>query len=137
MNENKNSEMLHRLADSFVDDLFVLTDEEIMQEAAEDGVAELFTSKFDEARSHVLTELGLRRLTQARSALESYRKNYLHPIEITPEEARRRIMSIFSNDNTFLITIAARSGRGLSDSDALSLFLDFVELGVIKRDIAK
>ncbi len=137
MNKNQNSEMLDRLSDSFVEDLFSLSDEEILQEAMEDGAIELFTGKFDELRGRALTQLGVRRLTKARSEVDAYRKNFLHPIEITPEEARQQIMSFFANDNTLTITVAARNGRGLSDSDALSLFLDFVELGIIKKSIDK
>lgn len=132
---------LDRLAASLVDDILNMTDEEILAEVVADGedtkrIAQETKDIFERA----VVTCGKSRLATARKSVLTDRQQVSKVFRIDPSAARQKLENILRQhpETRNKLTLAARNGEGLSDSDVISMLEDFGELGVIslteKRD---
>lgn len=128
-----DQDALNRLADALVEDLLEVSDQDILAEVREDNddpaaIAASMRAMFEKT----VASAGKARLAAAKSALVRDRQRPAVVITLDPAEARRRLERIIANDpeTARKLTLAARKGEGLSDSDVLSMLEDFEELEV-------
>lgn len=127
MSENKNAERkLDRLMDSFLDDILSRSDEEILADVAPDDI--------DRARqifeqSQLSLSKGL--LLKAKNELQSWRTKKMNNASVIDKATIRKLFGLLlSGDPTFQkrVTMAARNGEALSDSDIEGLVSDWDDL---------
>lgn len=130
---------LNRIVERTVDDLWVVSDEELLAEFHESGEDPI------SAASEVARELeaavraaGKVRLQQARSQF-----NAVYALRRTPSvtglsmpEKERILQSFAANDRPLQqrLTLAARNGQGMTEAEVDSVLLDLVELGALDND---
>ncbi len=131
--KSNNHLALDRLAASIVNDILNMTDEEILAEIAADGenpkqVAQETKDIFDRA----VTACGKAKLAAARKSVLADRQQGSKVLQPNPNVARQKLEKILKQHPETLskLTLAARNGEGLSDSDVFSMLDDFKELGV-------
>ncbi|ABE62196.1 hypothetical protein Nham_1372 [Nitrobacter hamburgensis X14] len=126
-----------RLVDGLAEDLLSKSDDQLAAEICERGddpaaVSARARAVFEKAvRDH-----GKRRLAAARTAVEADVKSPRKEIRLDPTEARARLERILRRhpETANKLTLAARKGEGLSDTDALGLLADLEELGIKDED---
>lgn len=125
---------LDRLAASIVDDILNMTDEEILAEVTADGedpkqIAQETKDIFERA----VASCGKSRLAAARKSVLADRQQGSKVLQPNPNAARQKMEKILKQHPETLskLTLAARNGEGLSDSDVFSMLQDLEELGVI------
>lgn len=123
-----SKENLAAFIDVLIQDLMGLSDDKILAETIEDfGSIENALGDIDAEIETAINSVGKDRLTEARAALTSQSKGSSRPTN--PNDAYQQLAdSIISNQQLTKLTLAARSGRGTSDSDSLSALLDLCEL---------
>lgn len=128
---------LDRLAETLIDDILNMTDEEILAEVKADGddperVAQETRGIFERA----IMNFGKLKLLAAKKAVISDRQKSSKVSQIDPSAARQKLDRILKKNPKTLdkLTLAARKGEGLSDSDVLSMLQDLEELGIEEQD---
>lgn len=119
---------LLKLTDEVVDDLMKVTDEEILSEALEDGLA------IDKEVSMVRGILEKSRFNHAQKILKNHDNNTVYPSSskgniIDIEEAKRRIHRAYDENPSYLM--AARFGEGVPDEDIMDVYRQMVKHGLI------
>ncbi len=125
---------LDRLAASLVDDILRMTDEEILAEVVADGEdPKQITQEAKGIFERAVTICGKSRLAAAKKAVLSDRQQGSKVLRLDPGTARQRLENILRqhSETRNKLTLAARNGDGLSDSDVLSMLENLGELGVI------
>jgi hypothetical protein len=135
--QNKNNQMIERLADALVQEILNASDEEIIKEAEEDygdskQEAEKTRAIFNKARGL----MGKRKLQEAQSELAKHQKHTANIIGIDPGLARRKLDEILKQhpEAGGEFTLAARKGKDLSDEDIIGMLEDLQELGLYNPD---
>lgn len=127
------SDPIGRLVDMLVEDILQTSDEDLLNEVKERGddpkaIADRMRALFGRA------ELAQRRwrLMAAREAVNADAQRRAGQLAKDPAAARRQLDTIMQRfpSATAKLTIAARKGTGMSDSDVLSLLADLEELGI-------
>lgn len=125
---------LDRLAESLVDDILNMTDEEMLAEITADGenperIAQDARNVFERA---VMT-CRKAKLTAAKKAVLSDRQQSSKIFQLDPGVARQKLDKILKQhpETRNKLTLAARNEGDLSDRDISSMLQDFEELGVI------
>lgn len=138
MTRNKSNDhlALDRLAEFLVDDILGMTDEEILAEVTADGedpkrIAQEAKDIFERA----IMTCGKARLAAAKISVFSDRQQSSKVFQLDPSVARQKLDNILRQhpETRNKLTLAARKGEGLSDSDVLSMLQDLEELGVISE----
>ena len=137
--QKKERSALDRLADALVDDILNASDEDILAEAAEDGIdpAQLATDMRDLfARTEM--ETGKAKLAVAKRAAADSQQSGSTVIKIDRSETRRRYDAMIARDHnlTEKLTLAARKGKDQdqSESDIDSAIEDLTELGAFEEE---
>lgn len=124
---------LGRLADALVEDILNASDEEMLAEARHDhadpdAVVAAMRVQFEKA----VLAAGKARLDAARAAVAGLRPAGA-VTRLDPAEARQRLERAMTQDpeTARKLTLAARKGEGLSDSDVTGMLEDLAELGLI------
>ena len=124
---------LGRLADALVEDILNASDEEMLAEARHDhadpdAVVTAMRVQFEKA----VLAAGKARLDAARAAVAGLRPAGA-VTRLAPAEARQRLERAMTQDpeTARKLTLAARKGEGLSDSDVTGMLEDLAELGLI------
>lgn len=124
----KQNKKTYDIFDLMVDDILEATDEEIINEAIEDGIdidKEVFKTKkiFNKCRYDL-----------AKKTVEDIKRSEgraSHTVSI--EDARRKINDIIKKNpdalESFTFTKAARAGEKISDEDIIGYYEDLFELG--------
>ena len=127
-----NFKKLENLTDELLKDLLEATDEEIIAEAAEDGV------DIDQAVASVRSLIEQNRYKIAQEKIRSKKARFSPNSSkiVDVAEARKRILKALEQNPNHAdsFTMAARSGTNLSDEDILGCYEDMIELGLIKDD---
>lgn len=138
MSDSKNSKRvaIDRLADVLVEDILTATDAEILAEAKEDGIdPAATTARLKDVYKKALTEMRKSRLAAARAAVDNdHRGGWSETVtRLDSVAARKRVEAVLKqNPETHKkLTLAARNGEGLSDSDVQSMLEDLEELGIL------
>jgi hypothetical protein len=136
-NPKKERNALDRLADALVDDILKTSDEDILTEAAEDGVdttqlAVDMRALFD----RTAMEAGKVKLAAPKQAAADARRSSTGAVRIDLSDVRRRYDAMVARDHGLAekLTLAARNGEGQSDRDIESAIEDMSELGVFDEE---
>jgi len=131
MSDKKESPTMLALADAMVEDILSMTEEELLAEAREDGVdlkANLARERelFGKAKVHAAK-------SQLRAAQAAVRDSKVSPT-VVPMSGRvvERYNNILKSGSSgsLPITLAARNGSEMSESDRQKLIEDMIELGI-------
>lgn len=131
----KAKDQVVRMDDFVMDDLFSLSDEELLQEALEDGVdlaavGDAGRKSFERAQFIV----GKKRLALVRKEMElDAIKPVLKPIRGTSQADLEGILSR-NREAASKLTMAARNELGDIQDDSEGILADFIELGAIPGD---
>jgi hypothetical protein len=128
----KAKDRLERMDDFVLDDLFSISDEELLKEAIEDGV------NLDELGKNGLASLERAQIIVGRRRMAVIRRE----IEIDSKRPPRRPLQGASQANlrgilarnqqaASKLTMAARNESGSLEDDAEGIMADFIELGAI------
>lgn len=115
------------LADILVEDILNMSDQEILAEAAEDGISaadalDRVKGRFKAAE----TSLSKVKLMAARAAVDEDRQRST-VVKLEPKDIERYRKAIRSGDG---LTLAARNGTHMSTNDELNHIEDMLELGI-------
>ena len=125
---------LYRLLDELADDLMGLTDAELLAETAADGIdqdAEVSAAKAAIAAG--IARVGRERLAVAKAAVFRERKARVVRPPV-PNDRRGEVLARFAQDDVKLrgrLTMAARNGEGVTESEIDSILADLRELGAV------
>lgn len=131
----KADNSLEHLTEQLVEDILAATDGELLAEAKEDGVD--LAAEATHGRSlltKALAAAGKRKLVAARAALEARSKPYANLTNpLSPQEARAVLERALREapETAKKLTLAARKGQGLSDSDVYGMLDDLADLGLL------
>lgn len=125
---------IENLTETLVQDLLQATDDQILEEAAQDGTdinaaVALVRSSFEKARFEV-----------SKSILKCKNRNTAdyrtQSSRVDMAMARKKVIdAILANpDFNSGFTLAARSGKGIPDDDVIGLYEDMVDLGLIDQE---
>ena len=130
------SDELERIEDALVESLLDAAGEDVRKEVAASGSdPDALIAKVDEAIASARSHSARERLERARAELSAWRtKSGPSPLE--REAARTRFERLRSGDfdPDAKMTMAARKGEGLSDSDVEGVVDDLAELDKLERD---
>lgn len=133
-NRDEARRQLDRLADTLARDVDRMTDDELLQEAAESyGDPEQAAAETRGVIEATITRHGKRRLTTARHAYEVYISKVRSKVVELPLEKKRALIDKFARKDNQLrerLTMAARNEED-SEADIDSFLEDLVELGII------
>lgn len=132
--KSDNHLALDRLAASIVDDILNMTDEEILAEITADGEdLKQIAKESEDIFECAVTTCGKSRLATARQSVLADRQQGSKILRSNLKAARQKLEKILKQHPETLskLTLAARNGKGLSDSDVFSMLQDLEELGVI------
>jgi hypothetical protein len=125
---------LDRVAEALADDVDGLSDEQVLQEAKEDGIdPSKVAGEFRSSALSMIAQAKRHRLLQARSALEKSQRSSASAVRTRPTLAaiKARIQEALAIKPS--LAIAFRDGKEMSDDDWLSLWDDLVETGAVKE----
>jgi len=133
-------EKLDVFAQKAIDDIFEISDEVIMAEIKEENIdAEEVVMSIKQSYENAKSVVGKSRLAAARKNLDQETlvpESSMEPV-VNIETARKFLNKIKDENNPLSkdITLAARNLDTLSDVEILSIYSDFIELGVFdERD---
>lgn len=111
------------------------TDEEIIAElkAAGDD-PEVVAARMRDVVQRAVVSSGKDRMAAAKTQLRSQQSK---PLPVTPIDiarARRLLQTAAAKDTDLRLTLAARNGEAMSDSDIQSLVQDLIDLGLLPND---
>ncbi len=139
MTGNKMSERsaLDRLADALVEDILEMSDEELIEEIGDLQEVQRIATDTQSLFENSVIATGKARLAAAKTAVTANQlERSATVVALDPSAARRRIDRALASDpeTQRKLTLAARKGEGLSDSDIQGMLEDLAELGVLPDD---
>jgi hypothetical protein len=128
----KARDQLLRMDDFVMDDLFSISDEELLKEAMEDGVDLAVVGESGrKALERAQLIVGKRRMVLVRQDMEAdSRKPALKPVGGTTQAGLQGILAR-NKAAASKLTMAARNESGSLEDDAEGILADFIELGAI------
>ncbi|AQR69845.1 hypothetical protein BZG29_17075 [Janthinobacterium sp. LM6] len=123
----------NRIAAALSDEVDALTDEQLMQEAQEDGLdTAKLGNEFRSSAMKLIAEAKRQKLALARQRLAESQQNRATEPRLRPslESIKQRIQAVLAIRPN--LAVAFRDGKTLSDDDWLSLWDDFIEMGAVK-----
>ena len=133
-NTNDPREELNKISKLLIEDLFSMSHEELLQEAAKDESLKKAGESAKNAFQKAIQTVGAKRLQTAKTEMKA--ANAQAPLETSniDADAARKIIAKLSAANDATLTLAARNLKNISDEDALELVKELVELGAFKKD---
>ena len=128
----KARDQVKRMDDCVMEDLFSISDEDLLKEAIEDGVdlaavGEACLASLERAQLIV----GKRRMARIRREMElDSKKPTLRPLRGASQANLQGIIAR-NREAASKLTMAARNETGSLDDDAEGILADFIELGAI------
>lgn len=125
---------LERISEALADEVDGLSDEQVLQEAKQDGIdTAKIAAEFRSSALSMIARAKRQRLLQARTALEKSQQSRASTARPRPPLAaiKARIQEVLAIKPS--LAIAFRDGKEMSDDDWLSLWDDFVETGAVKE----
>jgi len=125
---------LDRLAESLVDDILNMTDEEMLAEITADGEnPERIAQEARDIFERAVMTCRKAKLAAAKKAVLLDRQQSSKIFQLDPSVARQKLDKILKQhpETRNKLTLAARNEGGLSDRDIFSMLQDLEELGVI------
>lgn len=133
-NTNDPRVELNKISKLLIEDLFSMSDAELLQEAAKDESLKKAGESAKNAFQKAIQTVGAKRLQTARTEMKA--ANAQAPLEAgnIDADAARKIIAKLSAANDATLTLAARNLKNISDEDAIELVKELVELGAFKKD---
>lgn len=134
------SEQLDRLADTLVQDILELSDEEVIAEAKERfGAPEQEIDRLRGVIDGALLRASKTKLAEAKTSLVTYKKNIRSNNVVMLSMAQKRtLIERFTAQDAELqqkLTLAARKGEDIqTENDIEGMFEDLIELGIIGEE---
>jgi inactivated superfamily I helicase len=125
---------LARISEALAEDVDELSDEQVLQEAREDGIdTARVAAEFRSSALSIINQAKRQRLIQARMALQQSQQSRNAAVRARPTLTviKSRIQEILTLKPS--LAIAFRDGKEISDDDWLSLWDDLVETGAVKE----
>ena len=130
---------LFQFADALVDDLMAVSDEELLNEAREDGIdpetlAKDLRGKI-EARIATDSKARLARAREEMNAARTFRRSS-GVASLTPARKQQILEQFAANDGQLRqrLTMAARKGEGASEREVDEILRDLLDLGAIDNE---
>lgn len=125
---------LNLIAQLLIDDLLNTPDAELLQEASNDKSLVEAGMNAKKSYQNAIQSTGAKRLEIARAEMEQENnKTKANVINIDSARAHR-IIAKLSAANDSNLTLAARNLNNISDTEAIELVKELLELGAIKDD---
>ena len=133
-NTNDPRVELNKVSKLLIEDLFSMSDAELLQEAAKDESLKKAGVLAKNAFQKAIQTVGAKRLQTAKTEMQA--ANAQAPLEAgnIDADAARKIIAKLSAANDATLTLAARNLKNISDEDAIELVKELVELGAFKKD---
>src|SRR5262245_38863582 len=120
-------------ADELVDDLWAISDDELVAEAIEDyGSVDSALGNIDAEISAAINQSGKDKLAESRAALEQERRNQ-NICNADVNRARNKVSKSNFKETSVRLTLAARNGPKSSENDVNSALSDLLELQRFER----
>lgn len=139
MSADEARQKLLRIIGPLVDDIMSLSDDEVILEVRDEGrdPATVAASAAGEIAS-AIAAAGRARLAEARAHLDGVTA-FRHGSGVVGKSLREKeqiLQSFAANDGPLRsrLTMAARSGEGLTEEEVDSILLDLIELGALEAD---
>jgi hypothetical protein len=139
--EDRDREALDRLQQALIEDILATSDDDILAEAAEEGIDPEAAATANRALFEKALAINKKaRLEAAKAAVAADRRRALTVLPSNPIEARRLLARLLKRHpkTSGELTMAARKGQGgdLSDAEVYSFLEDFRDLGIDLSDAA-
>lgn len=133
-NTNDPRVELNKISKLLIEDLFSMSDAELLQEAAKDESLKKAGESAKNAFKKAIQTVGAKRLQTARTEMQAAKSQA--PLEAgkIDADAARKIIAKLSAANDATLTLAARNLKNISDDDAIELVKELIELGAFKKD---
>lgn len=133
-NTNDPRVELNKISKLLTEDLFSMSDAELLQEATKDESLKKAGESAKNAFQKAIQTVGAKRLQTARTEMKA--ANAQAPLEAgnIDADAARKIIAKLSAANDATLTLAARNLKNISDENAIELVKELVELGAFKKD---
>lgn len=134
---NDPAKELDELAIALAQEHLDISDEELLREAAEVGDLRSIVASSKSEVDSILSGRTNTTLAEARRELDSFKSNLPANSKVVDiESARKRLTEALGKGTTAgdKITLAARDGKGVPDSDIQGLLDDADELGLFDTD---
>jgi hypothetical protein len=134
------SEQLDRLADTLVQDILELSDEEVIAEAKERfGDPKQEIDRLRGVIDGAFMRASKTKLAEAKASLAAYKKNnHSNNVVALSTAQKRTLIERFTAQDSELqqkLTLAARKGEGIqTENDIEGMFEDLIELGLIDEE---
>ena len=125
---------LNKILKLLVEDLFSMSDAELLQEAAKDESLKKAGESAKNAYQKVIQTVGAKRLQTARAEMKAANAQTSLETGNIDADAARKIIAKLSAANDATLTLAARNLKNISDDDAIELVKELIELGAFKKD---
>lgn len=133
MNASKTVKELAALRDAALEDLMSLSDEQILQEVAEEGLdADALALEVKSQLRNSAAAASRARLSEAKERMRQSAEVKIPRNRPPLEQIKRMIQDAFQNNAK--LGLAFRDGKRQTDSDWQSLYDDLIKVGAIKPD---
>ena len=130
----KANEKVVRMDDFFLDELFSTPDQDLLQEASEDGIdVAAVGNEGREAFESAQLVVGRNRLFVVRQEMAKDQKKSPNSIDRARAQSEVNAILARNREAQSKLTMAARNESGDQDDDMDSIIEDFAELGAIGR----
>ena len=133
-NTNDPRVELSKLSKLLIEDLFSMSDTELLQEAAKDEALKKAGESAKNAFQKAIQTVGAKRLQSARAEMKAANAQTHMDVGNIDADAARKIIAKLSAANDATLTLAARNLKNISDDDAIELVKELIELGAIKKE---
>lgn len=136
--DDKPRRPLDRLKDALLEDILNMSEDELLEEAKEDGIDPAqHAAKMKHQFGQVLLTSKKARMAAARVGAAKIRHSNSdrfggEVVDMT--KARARLRAAINRGSSLGLTMAARQESELSDADVLSQLQDLVDLGLVQPD---
>lgn len=135
--KDTKSEKLNRLLNSVEDSVLQMSDEEVIQEATEEGInVTEFTKTMQDMVRHEIASSRKQKLLQSRKAYESQSINSKADI-LANMDVPQMLALLKQAIDGGRVTMAFRDGEGMSENDLRNLLEDLDVLGIMNADNEK
>ena len=139
MSNDDPRQTLSQIIDPLIDDIFSLSDEELLAEIREDGEdPDVVAADVARETAIAINRAGKRRMNAARAELNAVRTIRRSPtVTGLSRGEKEKILSTFAANDRPLqdrLTMAARSGQAMTEEEVDSVLLDLVELGALDQE---
>ncbi|MFZ2161891.1 MAG: hypothetical protein WAW02_06700 [Sideroxyarcus sp.] len=133
-NTNDPRVELNKISKLLIEDLFSMSDAELLQDATKDKSLKESGNLVENAYQKAIQSVGAKKLQTARAEMKAAQAQTSLDAGSIDANAARKVIAKLTAANDATLTLAARNLKNISDEDAIELVKELVELGAIKKD---